>query len=90
MNVFVALAAVIIHLWLPLLIILSVVAVAGWLAWAAVRRPKGALSERPGPGNGRIRVRAGGPARRSGGQVSSTSGEFFNDARDVWPMPSEG
>ncbi|WP_433687239.1 hypothetical protein ACQP0I_28235 [Micromonospora carbonacea] len=90
MNVFVALAAVIIHLWLPLLSILSVVAVAGWLAWAAVRRPKGALPERPDPGKGRIRARAGGPVRQSGGRVSSTSGEFFNDARDVWPMPPEG
>lgn len=89
MNVFTALAAVIIHLWVPLLILVSVVAVAGWLAWAAVRRPKDALPERPSPGKGLIRARAGDPAHRPGSPVGPASGEPFNDARDVWPMPQE-
>lgn len=93
MNVFVALAAVIIQLWLPLLIILSVVAVAGWLAWAAVRRPKGALPERPDPGKGRIRARAGalrasreaGSARRlaSSSTMPATSGRCLRKAETL-------
>ncbi|MFI7212427.1 hypothetical protein [Micromonospora maritima] len=81
MNIFTALVAVVVFLWLPMSTIVAVIAVALLMSLTAVRPPGGAPSEQ-----------SESPRPRSGvGQltVEPVTIKPFHDARDVWPMPPD-
>lgn len=94
-NIFTALFAVMVYLWLPILIIAAVIAVTVLLAWAAIRPPEGTPLEWLRAARRVIRGRKKRPVLprlRSGAArltVDPVPGEPFNDSRDVWPMPKD-